>query len=140
MLKNPEFSGFFLFSVLIYGIIILLLINEDNIMQFKGFNFRRNYNVVNLPTHDISGNLMPYVDADRLGYIVFGKVCKKGQIPNNAVRTNFYWADDEDKKHPVYAVPIDLKGYSLTNMAYGNDKKVYLAKDGGFYTAKSNAA
>jgi len=87
-------------------------------MKFKGFNFRRTRNVTtHLPTGET--NVQFYrINANKRdeGIVVPGKT----------------WTDTGKE---VRGVLISLKGHSLTNMAYGADHRVYLAKDGCVYTA-----
>lgn len=105
-------------------------------MKFKGYNFRQNKNLIMLPTYDENQQLMPYVEEGHEHYVYFGKVIKKGEKKKiNAIKTRYKW---EDTGEDVYAIPIELSGYSLTNMAYGTKNQVYLAKDGCCYQATTN--
>ena len=103
-------------------------------MKFKGYSFRENKTLVMLPNFDEEKNIMPYVEENKNSFIYFGKVIPKGKKkPINAIKTNYSW---EEKGDFVYAVPLVLKGHSLTNMAYGEKNQIYLAKDARCYQAK----
>lgn len=103
-------------------------------MLFKGFNFRHNKNIIILPNLDEDKNPMPYVEENQLSYIYFGKVIPQNKSkPMNAIKTKYTWGNSGEF---VYAVPIELDGHSLTNMAYGTKKQVYLAYDARCYQAK----
>lgn len=102
-------------------------------MKFKGRNFVKNTNIVVLPTHDDNGFLMPYMKEEN--YIAFGKVTKIGMNKKGAVKTTHKWLGGKKDGEVVYAIPVECKGYSLTNMMYGKDEKIYLAKNGACYTA-----
>lgn len=92
--------------------------------------------MVMLPVFDEENNTMPYVDGDNTNYVYFGKVIPKGKSkPLNAIKTTYKWSDTDDY---VYAIALETEGYSLTNMAYGNNNEIYLAKDGHCYQAKMN--
>jgi len=128
-------------------------------MKFKGLNFRKAKNVVVMPTHDKKGNLMPYVKAGKENYIHFGfaptPTSKRNPFtPSKQWYTvpDYKWTIGTDSIVPkgrthggvfdVDATPIANKGWSLTNMMYGTDGRVYLLKDGVIYTAnlpKENA-
>jgi hypothetical protein len=97
---------------------------------FKGRTFFHCRNVVMMPDRDDSHN------------VYFGRVVPKGKDASavkGAVQTNYTWeAEDENtERAPVFATPIELKGHSLTNMAYATDGYTYLAKDGKCYRAKA---
>lgn len=106
-------------------------------MKFKGYNFRVSKTIVMLkgyysPTLKVA---MENATAAGGAYVRFGKVCKESA--KGAEATHYTYPNGQS----VFALPIEIKGYSLTNMAYGKDGKVYLAKDGGCYTAPQvNAA
>lgn len=105
-------------------------------MIFKGYKFRENKNLVILPTHDDDKNIMPYVEEGHEGYVYFGKILKRNQKkPVNAIKTRYTWNDNGES---VFAVPVELNGHSLTNMAYGAKNEIYLAFDGRCYKAKKN--
>jgi len=90
-------------------------------MIFDGIKFRVNHNIV---------MLVPGDDC----YVRFGKVVKPGHpIPTGAEATKATWPDGE----AVIAVPVPVTGHSLSNMAYGADGRIYLAKDGYCYTGKA---
>ena len=92
-------------------------------MKFKGFNFRKVRTVVQLP----------YDEGESTSYIKFGRISKESD--KGAILTRYKFADSG---LPVYAKPIPNNGYSLTNMMYGKDGRVYLMKDGQFFTAVLN--
>jgi hypothetical protein len=104
-------------------------------MIFKGRKFTRNKNIVMLPTRDGDGFIMPYVKSGQENYVCFGRVTKVGASKKGAVKTIYNWKNGEKDGQPVYAVPIESDGYSLTNMMYGNDNKMYLAYDAQCYVA-----
>jgi hypothetical protein len=99
-------------------------------MIFDGLKFRLSQKIVTLPLKDEQGNWHPYVNPLRAHYAVFGRVVPAGTP--GAIRTQWWSRKDST---PVYAVPIPLKGHSLTNMAYGEDGKVYLIRDGQIYVS-----
>lgn len=103
-------------------------------MIFKGKKFTKNSNIVVLPSHDNNGFLMSYMKDEN--HITFGKVTKVGMNKKGAVKTNNHWLGGMKDQESVYAIPIKVKGYSLTNMMYSEDGKVYLFKDGKCYVAK----
>jgi len=89
-------------------------------MKYKGYNFRRSTTVYMLPMELFGG--------ETKNYVTFGRLCAKetlGAVPRELANGGF-----------VYLLPIAIKGYSRTNMAYGADGRVYLAMDGFTYTAK----
>jgi hypothetical protein len=86
-------------------------------MLFKGLQFRRNRNLVAIPTDSFSN-------------ICFGKICDPGAP--GAIKTTYVYNGSRD---PVYAKPVEVTGHGLTNMAYGAKNQVYLMKDGAFYQA-----
>ena len=51
----------------------------------------------------------------------------------NAVKTNYTWSETGE---PVWAIPLELNGHSLTNIAYGTKGEVYLMFDGSLFQAK----
>ena len=102
-------------------------------MKFKGYNFRENKSVVSIPVRNEEGNLMPYVEKGKEFYVNFGRITKLGEKKLGAIKTNYKY---ENSGESVYAVPIKLTGHSLTNMAYGEDRNIYLMYDGKCYTAK----
>lgn len=94
-------------------------------MKFKGRNFRKSNTLVIMPIKK---------DDPEWNYAKFGKVVKDGNsIPPEAVETHYRWPETGN---PVFAVQVQTNGYSLTNMAYGNDGRIYLAYDGRVFTAK----
>lgn len=103
-------------------------------MIFKGYNFRRNKNIVMLPNYDEELNSMPYVEDGHEKYVYFGRVIKQNEKkPINAIKTRYKWNDSGED---VFAIPIEIKGHSLTSMAYGTKNQVYLAKDGNCYQSR----
>lgn len=103
-------------------------------MQFKGYNFRENKNLIVLPNYDEDKNHMPYVEEGHENYVYFGKTIKPGKKkPIEAIKTSYTWSDTGEA---VYAIPVEVNGHSLTNMAYGTKDQVYLAKDGRCYQGK----
>lgn len=89
-------------------------------MKYKGYNFRRSTTVYMLPMSMFAG--------EQKNYVTFGRLCAKetpGAVPRELRNGGF-----------IYLLPIPIKGYSRTNMAYGKDGRVYLAMDGCSYTAK----
>jgi hypothetical protein len=104
-------------------------------MIFDGIKFRRSRRVVAIPTRDESGALQPYVQPHQSNCVHFGRAVKEGSpIPKKAVKTSYRW--DTPGFTPVWAVPIPTTGYSLTNMAYGDDGHIYLMHKGSFYIAR----
>ena len=102
-------------------------------MIFDGLKFRRNRNLVVINLLDFD-----YTDEYKEGnnYLRFGRIIDRNKpLPANAVCTKYTWTDT---KEPVWAVPISLSGWSLTNMAYGKDGRTYLAYGGEVYTYKRN--
>lgn len=87
-------------------------------MIYKGLNFRRTRNVVDIGTLD--------------GYINFGRIAKA--FDKGAVLTA-YVKGGKLGSTPVYAVPIKLSSRSRTNMARGVDGRTYLMYDGKFFIA-----
>lgn len=110
-------------------------------MIFKGLKFRRAKNVVFLPNRDADGKLMPYVRPANEHCVHFGKTVphandtRRKQPDAKAViyNTDFRWEDSSDV---VQATLIPDEGWSLTNMMYGKDGRIYLMLDGRFYTHK----
>lgn len=102
-------------------------------MKFKGQEFISDKRIVRMNTHDEQGNLMPYADKDRLSYVIFGKITKLGEKKKGAFKTSYKWNDSGE---PVYAIPIESDGHSLTSVMYGKDGYTYLMKDGQCYKTK----
>lgn len=103
-------------------------------MIFKGHKFRQNKNLVVLPNYDEHMNIMPYVEEGNENYVYFGRVIKPGKKkPINAIKTKYKWEHSEET---VYAVPLEITGHSLTNMAYGDKDEIYLAKGVNCYQSK----
>lgn len=77
-------------------------------MKFKGRNWRRSHVIVNLPATGV--------------YLCFGRLCKP--TAKGAIKTTHRWQSnypklDGVKGQHVYAKPLPISGWSLTNMAYG---------------------
>ena len=91
-------------------------------MIYHGGHYRTSKTVVILPFDKTDEN--PH-------YVKFGRLVPRGKkIPKSAVKTFYSWGAEED----CYAVPIPLRAYSRTNLAYGKDGRTYLAFDGSCYT------
>ena len=96
-------------------------------MKFKGIRFTLARKVVELPRE-------MFKDAHNFQYIRFGRWVPEGT--KGAVRTNYTYIDRfSDTRKPVWAVPVEIEGWSLTNMAYGSDGQMYLKFDGTCFTA-----
>jgi hypothetical protein len=96
-------------------------------MIFKGLKFRYSSKIV----------FMDGVPGTRTaeGYVRFGRAIPQGKpVPRAAEQTKWTWSDGS----PLFAVEIPCQGYSLTNMMYGRDGRVYLMKDGRGFVASSN--
>lgn len=106
-------------------------------MLFKAYKFSLARNIVIIPNFDENGFPMPYVKAGEEHYVTFGKVTKVAN-KKGSVKTNHTWIGGKNDGEVVYAIPVEKDGYSMTNMLYGKDGKIYLAKDGTCYTTKSN--
>lgn len=110
--------------------------------RFDGRIFNSCSMVVMLPVRDEQGLLMPYVEIGKENYVYFGRAIPKNKDPKTvkgAIKTRYTWdGENEDgtAKVPVWAVPIESDGYSLTNMMYGKDGWIYLAYDAKCYRAK----
>lgn len=103
-------------------------------MIFKGHKFRQNKNLIVLPNYDEDMNTMPYVEDGHENYVYFGRVIKPGKKKGiDAVKTKYKW---ENTGETVYAIAVEIKGHSLTNMAYGNKDEIYLAKGLQCYQSK----
>lgn len=104
-------------------------------MKFDGQNYRKTNDVVTLPFIHNEGELR--------NYQAFGRVCKPSE--RDAIQTNFSWRGEPpalvneenypmvNDRYPVFARKIPSDGYSLTNLMYGADRKMYLAYDGKVY-------
>lgn len=104
-------------------------------MLFKGVDYVKVKNIVSLPVRNKDGKLMPYVNNGE-NYIYFGKVSKLGQKKSGAVKSEYNLVQSNGEKEPIYAVPLEITGHSLTNRAYCADGYVYLMLDGSFYRSK----
>lgn len=102
-------------------------------MKFDGIVFRRAPKICRIPIEN--------PDPKHKDYAVFGKLIPKGQdIPASAkLVPHISWSDEAglpaSAKTPVYANIIPCDGYSLTNMMYGKDGKIYLVLNGVCYVA-----
>lgn len=101
-------------------------------MEYKGHHLRKSRTVVLLPAFNtVANTYFPYVDKDKIGYAIFGRVVSYGKpIPKKAFPTNYTWPQDGSV---VFATIIPVDGYSRTNMAYGKDGKIYVAYDANVY-------
>lgn len=108
-------------------------------MVFKGNNYRKSKKAVRLPESywDWKGT--------KGIWVAFGRICSKATP--GAIRTDYTWINDYSpygdppEGHcgghcPVYAKRIEATGYSLTNLMYGADGYMYLAKDGDVFVRK----
>lgn len=100
-------------------------------MIYKGHRFRHSRRVVLLPQRAADGSLMPYIEPNREQYVHFGRAVPGATGGKGLVRTLYTWQDGQ----PVFARPIKLSGHSRTNMAYGADRRIYLAHDGACFIA-----
>ena len=91
-------------------------------MIFKGIKFRKSRKVCTLPS-------------DGTPYTKFGRVVPTASTSRGGefIKTEYTWSDGG----PVFATPVKLNGHSLTNMAYGQDGYMYLAKDGSCFVGSS---
>lgn len=105
-------------------------------MIHKGRRFNECKLVVTLPNFDEAGNRLPHVPAGNENHVYFGRTFADKRITPKAIKTNYVWDKDAEVKEPVYAEPIANKGHSLTNMMYGADGFMYLAKDGKVWRSK----
>lgn len=95
-------------------------------MIFDGIRFCTRRDIVTMGIHP-AGHRHAH-------HIRFGRAIKEGSpIPPNAEKTSWTWNDES--KTSVYAIEIPAAGYSLTNMMYGDDGRIYLMKDGRCYSA-----
>ncbi len=106
-------------------------------MRFDGYTFRTARNIV----------LLPKSMWQKRNFCEFGKVVPESEphpetVPG-AFLTDYHWREYEGENgvtiatRPVYAIPVPLRGFSLTNMAYGTDGRLYLCIDRICYTAVS---
>jgi len=104
-------------------------------MRYKGYNFRVSRTVVMLQGYYDPKTKSTKNTSEGGAYVRFGKFCA-ANVPG-AELTNYTMPPTEEhpERVPLYAKPLEMTGYSLTNMAYGKDGKVYLAKDGSCFTA-----
>lgn len=102
-------------------------------MLFKGHQFRQSRRIIALPVRAEDGSLMPYIEPGREQYIQFGRAVAGASGGKGLVKTDHRWSDTDA---PVWAKPIPLDGHSLTNMAYGKDRHIYLMFDGACFIAK----
>lgn len=104
-------------------------------MLLKGIDYVKVKNIISLPTKDKDGKRLPYVTKDD-SYVCFGKVSSLGAKKAGAVKSEYNLVHSNGDKEPIYAVPLEITGYSLTNKAYGADGYVYLMHNGCFYRSK----
>lgn len=97
-------------------------------MIYKGHSYSRSSSIVDLPK-SFRDEHYPKVKEN---FVRFGRITvKSGKILQKEVITDY-----SSNGEPVFATPIALKGWSLTNLAYGKDGRVYLLYDGRCYTRK----
>jgi hypothetical protein len=100
-------------------------------MIFKGRQYRENRRIVPLPRSLWRQS----------NFIEFGRTVSithpDPASVKGAIKTDYTWPNHPNlgDQTPAYAVPIPLHGHSLTNLAYGNDGRMYLLLDGKCYTA-----
>ncbi len=95
-------------------------------MIHDGINFRSDRFLVQIPVQKTDPNP---------NYLRFGFAVPEGKKPPaHAVKTDYKWPDGSD----VYAKPVAIKGWGKTNMAYGEDGRIYLMLDGKGYVAKKD--
>ena len=108
-------------------------------MKYKGYNFRVSKTVVMLKGYydPRTKGVKPLAEGG--AYVRFGKFCDADA--EGAELTDYTRPSEQDPVGtPLFAKPIEMTGYSLTNLANGKDGRVYLAKDGGCYTAPQVSA
>lgn len=102
-------------------------------MIFKGIAFRQSNRIVDLPNFNyLTGERYPHSIPGREAYTMFGRILPLGKTSPTAVKTEY---KNRETGEWYYAEPIACDGHSLTNMMYGTDGRVYLAKNGKFYSA-----
>jgi hypothetical protein len=100
--------------------------DKEKAMIFDGIRFCYNKNIVSLPWR-------LYRESNNPNYIRFGKVVPANKpVPCNAIKTDWTRPDGS----AVFAVEIPNDGWSLTNMMYGKNGRIYLMRDGKCYSAK----
>jgi len=104
-------------------------------MLYKGRRYGICSNVVILPILTEDGMLQPYVNPSMQNYVYFGRTYPDRRITPNMVKTRYKWGTEEDSES-VYAEPIPIKYFSLTNLALCVDNYFYLAYNGRVYRAK----
>ena len=88
-------------------------------MIFKGRRYRKTRTVVSLP--------QKYWKGDIKNAITFGKICPADT--HGAIKTTWTY---KETREPVYALPIECKGHSLTCAMYSKTH-LYLQHDGLIY-------
>lgn len=101
-------------------------------MRFKGYNFRQAKKIVMLRGYFDTTTGAVTVTPTNGAYVRFGRICKPEA--KGAEETQYTYPDGSR----VWARAVPVSGYSRTNMAYGEDGKVYLALDGRCFTAKQD--
>lgn len=104
-------------------------------MLYKGRRYSLCKNVVMLPTRDEAGKLHSFVNENMENYVYFGRTLSNQRVTEGMVKTSYRWGSEENAP-AVYAKPIKIKYFSLTNLALGEDGYFYLALDGRVYRAK----
>jgi hypothetical protein len=104
-------------------------------MLYKGRRYSLCHNVVMLPILDDDGNLQPYVNPSMQNYVYFGRTYTDRRRTASMVKTRYKWGQEEGAEH-VYAEPIPIKYFSLTNLALCVDNYFYLLYNGRVYRAK----
>lgn len=104
-------------------------------MIFKGRRYTKCPRIVILPNRDDAGNLLPHVKGDTENCAYFGRAVMKGTEAEHpaAIKTKYQW---ESESEPVFAIPVEHKGHSRTDLMYGADGYMYLAYNGACYRAK----
>lgn len=90
-------------------------------MIYQGNRYKINKKVIDLPER-FKDEHYPKIKEN---YVRFGRITTDG------VNTDY-----SCNGKPVFATPIDIEYWSLTNLAYGKDGRVYLMYDGRCYTRK----
>lgn len=104
-------------------------------MLYKGRRYSLCRNVVILPTRTEDGKLQPYVAPNMENYVYFGRTYEDRRVTDKMVKTRYKWGSEENSD-PVFAEPIEIKYFSLTNLALCMDDYFYLAYNGRVYRAK----
>ena len=104
-------------------------------MLYKGRRYSLCANVVMLPILTEDGKLQPYVNPSMQNYVYFGRTYTDRRVTDKMVKTRYKWGTEPDSE-PVYAEPIPIKYFSLTNLALCEDNYFYLFYNGCVYRAK----